>query len=415
MGTYKIVYRDASGHDRRAFTTFEDSATIEENLTRIVPRAIEKGLLHPEATAQNVLVEHKGARLNLKLPIKQAAPGIKDHEDIVVRYLASQINMRMRIEADDPTDQRKIVFGKRKTISLKESLAVSPSEPLIGQIEEKLKEISKKHQFYGKRVKDVKRFKLRTADKKINLSMNLAEQGFETDLEVDVKPRIWFDWPPCFYHGWRGPYTGYAITLGILVPLVVLFLWVFGKNDVPRFQVTFEAPFELNIKIDDSQEFVPVKDGKPVVSLAAGPHDIRVYPKERPVEQYSLSLERKVRGGIGEQDSMWAERLDAAVVDSTVIQKTTPVRIVGYEGASSRDNIRVPLMFNGFEYPLKNELSWNFELVPGEYEFKLRLRDDMLISSEVGEGGVTKKSDFVFVVSDTTEATILFRYATGGD
>jgi len=34
MGTYKIVYRDEAGIDRKAFTTLEDGATIEENLKR---------------------------------------------------------------------------------------------------------------------------------------------------------------------------------------------------------------------------------------------------------------------------------------------------------------------------------------------------------------------------------------------
>jgi hypothetical protein len=425
MGTYKIVYRDAAGHDRKAFTSFEDSATIEENLARIVPRAIEKGLLHPEATAQNVLVEHKGIRLNLKLPIKQAAPSIKDHDDIVVRYLASQINLRMRIKADDPGEQRKIIFGKRKTLSIEESVGVSPSEPLIDQIEDKLSEISKKHKFYGKRVSDVKKFKLRIPDKKINPMMSLAEQGFETDVEVDVRPRVWFDWPPCFYHGFRGPYTGYAITLGILVPLVILFLWVFAKNEVPRFQVTFEAPFECNIKVSDSDEFVRFDEGKAVLSMAAGLHTIHVYPRERPIQEHSLLLERKVRGGISERDSTWIEPLvlaavdtvaaDSLLADSVAVRKATMVTVVGYEGASSMANLRVPLLFNGFEYSLKDELSWHFELIPGEYEFKLQLGDDLFISSDPGEGGVTKKSDFVFVVSDTTETTIKFRYATGGD
>lgn len=418
MGAYKIVYRDAAGNDRRAFTTFEDQATIEENLANIVPRAIARGLLHPEATAQNVLVEHKGVRLNPKLPIDQAAPGIKENDEILVRYIASQVNLRIRIEADDPTDQRKIFFGRRRTISIKETVSVSPSEQLMSQIKSKLNEIRGKHKFCGKEVKDVKQFKLRAAEKTVQPGMSLAEQGFETDLEVDVKPRIWFDWPPCFYYGLRGPYTGYAITLGVLIPLIVLFAWLFAKTEVPRFQVTFEAPFECNVKVDDSMEFVPLDNGKPTGSIAAGSHTIYWFPRERPILERPLLLKRTVHGGIGESDSMWTEILVVPEPDTAAVESMTPVTVVGYEGVSSMNNLKVPLLFNGFEYALQEELSWRFELVPGEYEFKFSgLSDDLLLSSDFGEGGITRKenSKFIFVVTDTIETTIKFRYGTGGD
>jgi hypothetical protein len=414
MGTYKIVYRDAAGKDRKAFTAFEEDSTLEENLARIVPKAVEKGLLHPEATSQNVLIEHNGVRLNPKLPIHEAAPGIKEHDGIVVRYLASSVNLRMRFEPDNPDDQRKIFFGKRKTLIINETVPVSPSEQLFGQIEGKLNEIRGKHRFFGKEVKDIRQFVLQTPAKKLNPDLNLAEQGFETDLEVDVKPKIWFDWPPCFFYGYRGPYTSYAVTLGILLPVILLsWLLIFGKTEVPRFQVTFEAPFECNIKVDASERFIPLKDGKPTYSLKAGAHTVHIYPRERPILRHSLLLEKKVRGGIGASDSLWTERL--AMLDTTSSQTTTPVRIVGYEGASSWKTLMVPLLFNGFEYGLKEELSWLFDLVPGEYEFKLKLSDDQFISSDAGEGGISKKSDFVFFVQDTIDTTIQLRYNAGED
>lgn len=410
MGTFKIVYRDAAGNDRKAFTVFEDNATIEENLARIVPRAIEKGLLHPEATAQNVLVEHKGVRLNLKLPIDQAALGIEENDDVVVRYLASQINLSMRIVADDPADQRKIFFGRRKTLSIKETVAVSPAEQLLGQIEEKLNEIGGKHKFYGKEVKNAKRFELRTSGKKIQTDMSLADQGFETDLEVNVKPRVWFDWPPCFYYGFRGPYTGHAITLGIILLILVPLFW---RSEVNRFYVTFEAPFECNVKLDDSTEYIPFKDNTANDTLEAGLHTVHVYPRERPIESRPLLLKKKVFGRAGDSDREWREHLAPA---DTIQEDTTSVTVVGYEGASSMINLKVPLLFNGFEYPFREGvLSWHFDLVPGEYEIKFELADDKLISSDPGEGGVRKKSDFIFVVEDTTETTIKFRYGTGGD
>ncbi|UCF05193.1 MAG: hypothetical protein JSV33_14945 [bacterium] len=412
MGTYRIVYRDAAGNDRKAFTTFEDNVTIEENLARIVPKAIEKGLLHPEATAQNVIVEHKGVRLNLKLPVQQAAPGINEHDEIVVRYLASQINLSMRIKADDPDDQRKIYFGRRKTLSIKETVAVSPSEQLIGQIEEKLGEISGKHKFYGKEIKNVKQFELRAPKKKIQPNLSLAEQGFETDLEVDVKPRIWFDWPPCFFYGPRGPFTGYAITLGIVAILLVIFLW---RTDVPSFRVTFDAPYECNVKVNGAAEFVPLVDGKPTASLEKGSHTVYIFPREEPIRKHAMVLERAVQGGISESDSMWTEPLPPAMPDSATVVDTTSVTVVGYAGASGYENLQIPLLFNGFEYSLTGEVSWHFDLVPGEYEFKFKLSDELFLSSDPGMGGVTKKSDFIFVVADTIDATITLRYNTGGN
>ena len=412
MATYKIVYRDAAGNDRKAFTTFEDKVTIEENLGRIVPMAIEKGLLHPEAKAHNVLVEHKGVRLNLKLPIHQAAPGIGEHDEVVVRYLASQINLCMRIVADDPADQRKIFFGRRKTISIKETVAVSPSEQLIDQIEGKLNEIRGKHKFYGKEIKDAKKFELRAPGKKIQPYMSLAEQGFETDLEVKVKPRVWFDWPPCFFYGFRGPYTGHAIVLAILLLVLVPFLW---RTSVPSFHVTFEAPVECNVKIGESKQFVPLGNGKPAASLEAGAYTVYVFPREMQIQKHSMLLRKTVHGGISESDSMWTESLPLMIPDSTAAGDTTSVTVVGYEGASSMLNLRVPLLFNGFEYSFGDKLSWQFDLIPGEYEFKFKLGDDKFISSDPGEDGVAKKSDFIFAVEDTLEATIVFRYGTEGD
>lgn len=420
MGLFKIVYRDAAGHDRKAFTTFEDNVTIEENLANIVPKAKEKGLLHPEATAQNVIVEYNGARLNTKLPINQAAPGIKEHDNIIIRYLASQINFCMHIIADDPADQRRIFFGRRRTLRIKETVAVSPSEPLIGQIGEKLEEVRGKHKFYGKEIKDVRQLRLRTPDKRIQPVMSLAEQGIEADLEVDVKPRVWFDWPPCFYYGFKGPYTGHAITLGIAAIVVVLIVLLSGATDIPRFQVTFEAPIECNIKIDDSTSaFIPVEKGKPTAGIEAGRHAVYVYPRELPIQKHDMLLEKRVRGGVGESDSMWTEQLTLALPDTTatdtVVVDTTSVRIVGYLGEGGYENLQVPLLFNGFEYPPPEELSWHFNLIPGEYEFKFKLGDDRLISSNpVGEG-VRKQSDFIFAVEDTLETSIEFRYGKEGD
>jgi hypothetical protein len=412
MGTYKIVYRDAAGTDRKAFTTLEDNATIEENLTRIVPKAVEKGLLHPEATAQNVLVEHNSVRLNLKLPVQQAAPGIQEHDDLIVRYLASQISLRMRFVADDPNDQRKIFFGRRKSLSIEETVAVSPSEPLFGQIEGKLGEIRGKHRFFGREVKETKQFKLHAPSKKINPDLSLAEQGFETDLEVRVKPRIWFDWPPCFFYPHRGPYTAYAIVLGVLLPIIALFFWIFGEQDVPRFHVTFEAPFEFNIKVDDSDQFIPIENGKPTCSLLAGSHTVRIYPFEEPIRTQPLLLQRKARSV---EDSMWTVRLEPPAVDTTMIVKKTPVRVVGYEGPSSiEDNLRVALLVNGFEYQGRDEPYWQFELKQGEYEVKFKLDDSQYIGSEI-KGGVGEKSKFVFALEDTVEARVILRYGAKED
>lgn len=427
MGMYKIVYRDAAGNDRRAFTNFEDKSTIEENLAHIVPKAVEKGLLHPEATVQNVLVEHAGVRLNTKLPIRQAAPGIKDHDDIVVRYIASQISLRMRIVADDPADQRKVVFGRRKTIKIKETVAVDPSEQLMGQIEGKLNEFRSSHKFYGKELKNVKKFELRTPERKIQPYMSLAEQGFETDLEVKIKPRTWFDWPPCFFYGLRGPYTGHAITLGVVLAIVAITWFGCQGTDVDWFLVSFEAPIECNVRIDDAADIAPLVDGIPVDSIPAGEHVITIYPRERPIQRDTIQFHKKVRGKIGESDRKWNVQLHVAVPDSTISERTTPVRIVGYEGASSiDDNIRLPLILNGFKYPLnENELDWKFELVPGDYEIRFsNLPDEQLLTSEPSESevskggdftfesGVLKKGDFTFAVVDSMETRIVFRYDT---
>lgn len=421
MGTYKIVYRDEAGTDRKAFTAFEDNATIEENLVRIVPNAVGKGLLHPQATPQNVLVEHGGVRLNHKLPLREAAPGIKENEDIVIRYIASSINLQMLVEADNPDDQRKIFFGKRKMLSIKETLTVNPSEPLASQIEGKLNEIRERHRFFGRTVKDAKRFELRAHQKRIIPNLSLAEQGFDTDLEVKVKPRIWLDWPPCFYFGHRGPYTGYVITLGVLLPIIVLVVLLTGADTVPRFHTVFDAPFDCNIKVDGKSAFAPLEDGKPEASIAAGLHTIWIYPKERPIHRRSLLLEKRVRGGISESDSMWtvdqSDSLWSGVLPDTsdrLVEKT-PIRIVGYEGPAGYNNLQVGLKFNGFYYPVDDDLTWEFNLVPGDYEFKLDLEDDLLLTSRVrGDGnGVSVKPEnpFVFtVVEDTLVATIVFRY-----
>lgn len=421
MGTYKIVYRDEAGTDRKAFTAFEDNATIEENLVRIVPNAVGKGLLHPEATPQNVLVEHDGVRLNPKLPLKEAAPGIKENEDIVVRYITSSINFQMLLEADNPDDQRKIFFGRRKMLCIKETLTVNPSEQLASQIEGKLDEIRGRHRFFGRTVKDAKQFKLRAHKKSLIPNLSLAEQGFDTDLEVKVKPRIWLDWPPCFYFGLRGPYTGYLITLGILLPVIVLIVLLTGADAVPRFHTVFDAPFECNIKVDGQPAFATVEDGKPRASIAAGMHTIWVYPKERPIHRRSLLLERRVRGGISESDSMWtvdeSDSLWSGILPDTpdTLVERTSIRIVGYEGAADYNNLQVNLKFNGFSYPVDDDLTWEFDLVPGDYEFKLGLEDDLLLTSRVrGDGnGVSgnPENPFVFTVAeDTLVSTIVFRY-----
>lgn len=414
MKTYKFVYRDAQGNDKKAFVEIEEDATIEENLVRIVPKAVERGILHSDADAQNVLVELNGVRLNPKVTFPKAAPDMKDEDYIVVRYLASSINLRLNFWADDPDDIRKVYFGRRRTQNLSEPVAVSPSEPLGPQVEEKLNEIKGKYKFFGTEVKDAARFALKAKGKKLLPALSLAEQGIESDADVKVNPRIWFDWPPAFYNGIRGPYTGFAITLALLVGVFALFFWIFGSEDVQYFRVAFQAPFECNVKIDDSAEWIHVVEGETADSILAGVHTIYIYERERPMRTQQVNMRRAVRGGVGDSDRLWTETLRASP-ENAATGKPTPVKVIGYQGEVDFDNLMVPVSLNGFEYSFDAVLGCDFNLMPGEYEIKFELSDDRHISSETSSASVVKKSDFVFVVQDTTMATVTFRYRREGD
>jgi hypothetical protein len=427
MSNYKTIFRDAAGADRMAFTAFDDNETIEENLSHVLPMAIERGLLHSNATIRNVKVEYRGKDLNLKLPVKQAAPGIKPDDEILIRYISSSVNLYMHIQPDDPEDMRKIFFGRRKTFTIKETVPVSPSEPLGNQIKEKLEEIRGKYRFSGREIKDVKKFDLRASGKKLRPNMNLADQGIETDFEARVRPRIWCEWPPCFFNGLAGPYTGYGIALGIILLIIMPFIW---RTSVDEFSVTFEAPFEFNIKIDGAKEYVGREEDRVVAhNVSAGEHTVHVYPRELPIQSMQMEFKKNVIGRVSDSDRILAVPLelavsaapmdtaaaDSAAADSTVMSggDRALVRISGYEG-NSLHQLRVPLLFNGFEYSTSNMMSWwEFRLIPGEYEFKLKLKDEEFTSSEASkDGAVVKKSDFRFAVTDTTEATITFRYNT---
>jgi hypothetical protein len=396
MATYQVIYRDQAGNDSPTFTAFEDGQTIEENLARIIPRAIARGLLHPEAAPDKVVVEHNHVRLNLKLKIQEAAPGIKEHDDIVVRYVASKINLRMRFWGDDPADQRKVMFRKRRTVAVNESLVVNPAEKFSTEVEGKLNEIKGKYKFFGKKIKTLKRFRFRSEGRKININQSLTDQGIEEDIEVEVRPRIWFDWPARFWNGFGGPYSAHAITLGLLVPLVVLGWFVFGTTDIEGFQVTFESDYECKIRIGDNPELLDLKDNKLVRNLRAGEHVVHVFPKERPIVDQTFLLEKTVRGFVNSEDSLVTISLPSVdPVDST----RTSVRIVGYQGESVRElelqNVKYGLLINGFAYDV--QLAYRKDLLLGDYEIKFDTDDGGFLSVEV-RGGISHEGDFRFAV-----------------
>ncbi|MCP4570758.1 MAG: hypothetical protein GY838_00240 [bacterium] len=406
MGTYKFVYRDEHGNDKKAFVTVEESATIKENLARVVPKAVERGILHPEASADNVLVELNGVRLNPRVPFAEAAPGMKDEDYIVVRYLASSVNLRLNFAADDPEDIRRVYFGRRRIQKLCESVAVSPSEPLGPQVEDSLAEIAGKYQFFGKSVPETSRFALKKNGKKLLPALSLVEQGIESDADVKVKPRIWFDWPPAFFNDLRGPYTGHAIVLALVACVIGLVALLSGSQEVPYFQVKIKSPFDCNVRIAETGEWIYASRGDVADSIPAGDYTLEIYQRERPKRTRQLNLRHKVRGGISESDRQWTEELPSA--PDSMTGPLTPVKIVGYLGESGEDNIRVPVLVNGFKYA--HDISCDLKLMPGMYSIEFELPEDRFISSGTNSSGGTAMDDFGFVVSDTIETTLELRY-----
>ncbi|MEE9268737.1 MAG: hypothetical protein V3V49_00590 [Candidatus Krumholzibacteria bacterium] len=407
MATYQVIYRDQAGNDSPTFTAFEDGETIEENLARIIPRAIARGLLHPEAAPDKVVVEHNHVKLNLKLNIREAAAGIKEQDDIVVRYVASKINLRMRFWGDDPADQRRVMFRKRKTVAVNETAVVNPAEKFSIEIEGKLNEIKGKYKFFGKKIKTLKRFRFHTGSKKINVNQSLTDQGIEEDIEVDIRPRVWFDWPARFWNGFGGPYTAHAITLGVLVPLLALVLFLFGTTVIEGFEVTFESDYECKIRIGDSSELLDLKDNRLVRHLGAGEYVVHIFPKERPIVDQTVLLEKTVRGFVKSEDSLVTINLQpVAPVDSA----RALVTIVGYLGEAAVPtviNVDYELLINGFTY--SHQLSHRKQLFVGNYEIKFNT-DDSEFREVVSRGGMSHEGDFRFRVNGAESGTGLTFY-----
>jgi hypothetical protein len=198
MRTYIVRFGD--DRQRDMLVKFDERETLRENLSRIVPRAIEQTVLPDSCSPGLVNVVHDGNELNLDLQASEQ--GVREYDILILHDLSQAIRLTIRAKPD-------------KADPIVESVTVRPDQPVREAVAPFTDRIFGEHRFYGRKVR---RFNLVSGRKKIALDKTPLGQGLRGSIDADLRPRVRFEWPPGLF--WPpGPYTTYLI--GALITLFV--------------------------------------------------------------------------------------------------------------------------------------------------------------------------------------------------
>jgi hypothetical protein len=384
---YTLRYGESRQNDMLVY--FNDDETILENLSKIIPSAIQRGFLPPECSADSVKLIHRDQSLNLHVRMQEQTVTVAERAILIIHDLSSTVRIKINYKPDN--------HGERT-----ETVNVNPNKILKDEISKFLGVVSKDYTFYKRKPK---KYCLVTAEgKKANLNKSLVVQGIETGFDATLEPRLIFRWPP-------GMLTLGAASVIVLVVLGFV-LWSVYVNYlrrppvVERFYVTFEVDVEARLLTPDTTvAFLP---GAPVLlALDPGVHEFEIMPKDYPIIPYVFDLvsEGAVR-----------DSLTKAVYIQQMFPEAPPLAVVitGYQGEPDPDHrLKSGLSINGHERELDAFGTLRINLHRGEYEISYDLPAELLdINNMRFDPKVLRPSSFRFGFSGLTEnATALtFRY-----
>lgn len=392
---YTLRYGESQQNDMLVY--FDDNETIQENLSRLIPSAVQRGFLPPECSAENVKLLYNDRPLNLNVSMSEQEANIDERAILTIQDMSSTVRIKVNYKPDNHAERSDTVY-------------VNPNKILGGELKKFFDGVTKEYKFYSRKPK---KYNLVTQSGKVKLNKSLAAQGIDSGFDATLAPRLILRWPP------SKPVI--AVVGALVVILLAFVLWsVYDRYlrrppVIERFYVTFHADAEAHLITPDTT--VVLSTGVPItLAFKPGVYDLEVMPKDYPIFPYRLELYSE--GAV--QDSV------PRVVNITSrFAGAVPllVNITAYQGGEDPENrVKTGLSINGYPRQLNDfgELPINLlREVSGDatqrrgYEIKYNLDEGLLdINNMKYDPKVLRPSTFRFDFSNVDgEATFLtFHY-----
>jgi hypothetical protein len=368
---------------------FDDDETVLENLSKIIPSAIQRGFLPAECSADSVKLVHQDRALNINVSMKEQGFTIAERALLIIRDLSSSVRVKINYKPDNHAERSDTVY-------------VNPNKILKDELSKFVGVVAKDYTFYRRKPK---KFRLVDSEgQKVNLNKSLQAQRIETGFDAVLEPRLIFRWPP-------GKLTiGFAAA--VLVVVLGFVFWSVYVNFLRRppaidtFYVTFVADVEASlITPDTSVALAP--GGKQTLTLLPGLHEFEVMPRDYPIIPQHFTL-------VSEGATSDSVTMNINILERFVEPPGLSLVITGYQGEESPEHkLKSGLYINGHIRELDAFGVLRIALYKGDYEITYDVPITLLdVPNMEFDPKVLRKSpirfDFSEVPGDNTHLT--FRY-----
>jgi hypothetical protein len=348
---YTLRYGESRKNDMLVY--FDDNETVLENLSKLIPSAIQRGFLPPECSAENVKLIYEGKPLNLNVSIPQQEVTIAERAILIIQDMSSTVRIKVNYTPDNHAERSDTVY-------------VNPNKIVGSELEKFFDVVTKDYSFYRRKPK---KYHLITDGKKVKLNKSLAAQSIESGFDAKLAPRLIFRWPP----------SKLAILLASAVVVVLLgfVFWSIYVNYlrrppvVERFYVTFIADAESQLLTPDTT-LVMHPNAPQILALDPGLHEFEVMPKDYPIFPYHFTLVSE--GAV-------SDSLTKSIAIPTRFTDAAPLILVitGYQGGENPEyRVKEGLSINGHQRPVDEFGVLRIELLHGLYEIKYDLDEELL-------------------------------------
>jgi hypothetical protein len=287
QGIYILRFGDSNFRDM--IVSFTDNLTIHDNLESIIPDAIKKGYLPNSCSAEYAELEYKGKTLNSKSQLKDH--NILENEILILRDLSAAIRVSLRFRLNKKGEIVKPAPKLNKKDEIVESVEIRPNVPLREALKDAATKIREKYRYYGRKFS---KYDLFLDNNKLDQVKSLKAQGITSAVELQFKPRIFFEWPPRLI--WPpGPYTTYAIIGAALIVMIAGYLWYLTEFPIrPNFEVRFICKSECYVyEGNNLLGVITDKDSILERQLPEGPYKFKMFPKNLPIFNKAISYKAK--------------------------------------------------------------------------------------------------------------------------
>jgi len=365
--------------------------SLQENLTRIIPAAVARGFLPSSCATEAIELSVADRVLSLESSLHDQ--GVRPNELLLLRVLESTSRLEIRMYPDSCE-------------AVDRSVYVDNRQPLGKELDGFVESVGTEYRFHGRKMR---KYRLVTDSGKLDLSRSLASQCDQKAVKVDLRPKVWFEWPPGLYYP-TGPYTTYSI-FGAILLVVALILWApWQPKPITSFAFSLACSESSKILCNNG---APEADSVFSARLDTGQYSFRIFPRDYPMFDTVIRLSSSdiagdtVRTRLIVLDQMFRERAPVELRVSGYIDGVEPPRFL---------DSNVFILVNRFAYRVSSTGPVLRRHLPeGQYEVKYDLPDRLYRGVFLNQRKSEQAAFHFNHVTDTTDTgkhvSLAFRYA----